>query len=190
MGKSRSSRRSTSSSLGSAGRLWRGVGADALPESPAHDRSEQKNRQLVREIEGHARYDTLEDVEWLNQVYRLLDLYVNLFWPSPKLTAKQRVGSRVRKVCDQARIPFERLGSAGVLAPETEARTPNRRSESADAPPGSRRGHKPPDPLRHAPVPYFARRTNQSAAIQPRVVFPLTQGLRLCQMTRAKTAAR
>lgn len=36
---------------------------------------EQKNRQYVREIVGYERFDTPEAVEWLNQVYGLLDTY-------------------------------------------------------------------------------------------------------------------
>ncbi|MEW6047779.1 MAG: DDE-type integrase/transposase/recombinase [Bacillota bacterium] len=34
---------------------------------------EQKNRQLVREVVGYARYDTPEAVAWLNAVYAVLD---------------------------------------------------------------------------------------------------------------------
>lgn len=82
---------------------------------------EQKNLQLVREIVGYARYDTPEDVEWLNRVYDLLDPYANLFLPARKVVRKTRLGSRVRKTYDSAQTPFERLRRGGVLDPETEA---------------------------------------------------------------------
>ena len=82
---------------------------------------EQKNLQFVREIVGYARYDTPEAVQWLNQVYDLLDLYANLFLPMRKVVAKQRLGSGVRKVYDTAQTPFQRLRKAAVLSPETEA---------------------------------------------------------------------
>jgi transposase InsO family protein len=70
---------------------------------------EQKNRQFVREIVGYQRYDTPEEVQWLNDVYSLLDKYVNYFLPSRKVVEKERCGAKVRKKYDTARTPFERL---------------------------------------------------------------------------------
>lgn len=82
---------------------------------------EQKNLQLVRNVVGYARYDTPADVEWLNQVYAQLDVYVNLFLPSRKLVSKTRSGAKVQKRYDTARTPFQRLCEAGVLDPATQA---------------------------------------------------------------------
>lgn len=76
---------------------------------------EQKNRQYVRQIVGYERYDSPEAVEWLNQIYALLDPYANLFLPMRKLIAKERSGSHVRKKFDTARTPFERLSETGTL---------------------------------------------------------------------------
>jgi transposase InsO family protein len=70
---------------------------------------EQKNRQLVREVVGYARYDQHSDVHWLNGVYEPLDVYVNLVLPSQKLLSKTRDGGKLRKRYDTARTPFERL---------------------------------------------------------------------------------
>lgn len=84
--------------------------------------AEQKNRQYVREIVGYERYDTPEDVAWLNQVYACLDTYVNLFLPLRKVIAKERKGARVRKSFDTARTPLQRLIEAGVLEDYTRAR--------------------------------------------------------------------
>jgi len=76
---------------------------------------EQKNRQFVREIVGYERYDTPEDVTWLNEVYGLLDVYVNLFLPMRKVVFKERQGAKVRKRYDIARTPFQRLLEKDVL---------------------------------------------------------------------------
>lgn len=76
---------------------------------------EQKNRQFVREIVGYQRYDTPEDVTWLNEVYGLLDVYVNLFLPMRKVVFKERQGAKVRKRYDIARTPFQRLLEKDVL---------------------------------------------------------------------------
>lgn len=83
---------------------------------------EQKNRQFVREVVGYERYDTPEAVEWLNEVYACLDPYANFFLPMRKVIAKERHGVKVRKTFDQAKVPFDRLVEAGVLASETRER--------------------------------------------------------------------
>lgn len=82
---------------------------------------EQKNLQFVREVVGYERYDTPEDIEWLNQVYAVLDPYANLFLPVRKLIHKEREGGRVRKTYDDARSPFQRLIDRKLLAPVREA---------------------------------------------------------------------
>jgi transposase InsO family protein len=76
---------------------------------------EQKNLQYVREIVGYERYDTPEAVEWLNQVYGILDPYANLFLPMRKVISKARRGSHVCKKFDTARTPFQRLSETGAL---------------------------------------------------------------------------
>jgi len=82
---------------------------------------EQKNRQLVREIVGYARYDQLADVHWLNGVYELLDVYVNLVLPSQKLIGKTRDGAKFRKRYDTARTPLERLTGLDAIEPQRHA---------------------------------------------------------------------
>ena len=76
---------------------------------------EQKNRQFVREMVGYERYDTPEEVAWLNEVYALLDAYVNLFLPIRKVVYKERKGAKVKKRYDIARTPFQRLIEKDVL---------------------------------------------------------------------------
>ncbi len=71
---------------------------------------EQKNWTHVRKLLGWERYDTHEAVEAMNALYGgELRLWLNLFLPSVKLVKKMRVGSKVRRVYDGPRTPFERV---------------------------------------------------------------------------------
>lgn len=71
---------------------------------------EQKNWTHVRKLLGWDRYDTHEAVAAINDLYsRELRLWLNLFLPSVKLVKKVRVGSKVRRVYDGPRTPFERV---------------------------------------------------------------------------------
>jgi transposase InsO family protein len=81
---------------------------------------EQKNRQLVREIVGYARYDQHADVHWLNGVYELLDVYANVVLPSQKLIEKTRDGAKLRKRYDTARTPLERLQELAAIEPQRQ----------------------------------------------------------------------
>lgn len=76
---------------------------------------EQRNRQFVRDVVGYARYDTADQVEWLNEVYAMLDPYANLFLPTRKVTAKTREGSHVRKRYDTAKTPYRRACEKEVI---------------------------------------------------------------------------
>lgn len=79
---------------------------------------EQKNRQFVREFVGYGRYDTPDDVEWLNTVYGILDPYANLWLPSRKVVTKERHGAKVSKRYDTAQTPVRRLVATGSLSSE------------------------------------------------------------------------
>jgi len=80
---------------------------------------EQKNRQYVREVVGYERYETPQDVNWLNAVYACLDTYANLFLPMRKVISKTRVDGKVRKRYDTARTPLQRLIDSGTLEQQT-----------------------------------------------------------------------
>jgi transposase InsO family protein len=70
---------------------------------------EQKNWTHVRKLLGWDRYDTHEAVAAINDLYsHELRLWLNLYLPSVKLLKKVRVGSKVRRVYDGPRTPFER----------------------------------------------------------------------------------
>jgi transposase InsO family protein len=88
---------------------------------------EQKNRQFVREIVGYERYDTPDDVAWLNQVYACLDPYANFFLPMRKVVLKERNGAKIRKKFDNAKTPFQRLIEAEVLSPQKQVELEEKR---------------------------------------------------------------
>lgn len=84
---------------------------------------EQKNWTHVHKLLGWDRYDTHEAVAALNELYRKeLRLWMNLFLPSVKLVKKVRVGSKVRRVYDGPRTPFERVKACPGANPEHVAR--------------------------------------------------------------------
>ena len=84
---------------------------------------EQKNWTHVRKLLGWDRYDTPEAVEAINHLYRNeLRLWLNLYLPSVKLRKKMRVGSKVRRVYDGPRTPFERVKACSQVDREKVAK--------------------------------------------------------------------
>jgi hypothetical protein len=71
---------------------------------------EQKNGTHVRRLMGWDRYDTPEAVAAMNELYRgPWRLLANLFLPSVKLGHKIRIGSRIKRVYEDAKTPLDRL---------------------------------------------------------------------------------
>ena len=84
---------------------------------------EQKNWTHVRKLLAWDRYDTHEAVAAINDLYgRELRLWLNLYLPSVKLLKKVRVGSKVRRVYDGPRTPFERVKACPEADRERVAR--------------------------------------------------------------------
>src|SRR5260370_25040560 len=78
------------------------------PEISAH--IEQENWTHVRKLLGWERYDRQNAVAAMNALYRKeLRLWLNLYLPSVKLVKKVRVGSKLRRVYDAPKTPFERV---------------------------------------------------------------------------------
>jgi transposase InsO family protein len=89
---------------------------------------EQKNWTHVRKLLGWERYDTHGAIEAINDLYRNeLRLWLNLFLPSVKLLKKVRVGSKVRRVYDGPRTPFERVRACPQADREQVAQLEERR---------------------------------------------------------------
>jgi len=67
---------------------------------------EQKNWTHVRKLFGYLRYDSQQALGEMNDLYRgELRLFQNLFLTSVRLTAKRRIGSRLRRSYDAAKTP-------------------------------------------------------------------------------------
>ncbi len=70
---------------------------------------EQKNWAVVRRTVGYRRYDTLEQVAMLNELYGHLRLYTNFFQRTQKLVRKERHGAKVRRIYDSPQTPCRRV---------------------------------------------------------------------------------
>jgi hypothetical protein len=78
---------------------------------------EEKNWSHTRQYLGYQRFEYPEMIPLLNDLYTTeWDLLFNYFIPSMKLKEKNREGSRIKKLHDEARTPFERLCNSGVLS--------------------------------------------------------------------------
>jgi hypothetical protein len=71
---------------------------------------EQKNYTTVRQVLGYQRFDTDEVFELMLKLYRgPLRLYINFFQSSEKCIKKKRIGSKIKKIYDTAKTPYERV---------------------------------------------------------------------------------
>jgi hypothetical protein len=71
---------------------------------------EQKNWTHVRKILGYGRYDTQEECDLINDLYRNeLRLFKNFFQPVLKLKSKTRVGSIKHRWYETAKTPYQRI---------------------------------------------------------------------------------
>ena len=71
---------------------------------------EQKNNTHVRRLVGYLRYDTFEERDILNNLYRNeWRLYKNFFSPVIKLVLKERSGGKIHRQYDKAKTPYQRL---------------------------------------------------------------------------------
>ena len=71
---------------------------------------EQKNSTHIRQVIGYLRYDTQEELDCLNDLYRNeLRLYKNFFQPVIKLKSKVRIGGQIKRKYDKAKTPYRRL---------------------------------------------------------------------------------
>ncbi len=83
---------------------------------------EQKNWTHVRKIFGYDRYDSKAALEAMNDLYRNeLRHFQNLFLPSVKLMKKVRVGSKLKRVYDTPKTPFERVCACAQADPQKVA---------------------------------------------------------------------
>ena len=64
----------------------------------------------VRKIIGYSRYDSLEELNILNDLYsNELRLFKNFFQPIIKLILKERINGRIHRKYDNAKTPYYRI---------------------------------------------------------------------------------
>lgn len=74
-----------------------------------HGRIEQKNYANLRRWVGYHRYDRPEQVRLLNDLYTVLEDFLNFFVPSVKCREKVREGSRITRRYDTATTTYQRV---------------------------------------------------------------------------------
>lgn len=81
---------------------------------------EQKNYTHIRQIFGYGRFDTIEQLKGLNNLYRKeLRLYNNFFKPVMKIKTKEKINNSVcKKTYDQAKTPYQRLMECDQISQE------------------------------------------------------------------------
>jgi hypothetical protein len=71
---------------------------------------EQKNSTHVRRQFGYLRYDTQEEIDIMNDLYRNeLRLFKNFFQPVMKLKEKVRIKGKIHRKYDEAKTPYRRI---------------------------------------------------------------------------------
>lgn len=74
-----------------------------------HGRIEQKNYTNIRKYLVYARLDDPAKVKLMNQLYDLLEDYINFFLPSMKCLKKERTGSNYKRVYDRPKTAYQRV---------------------------------------------------------------------------------
>ncbi|HEX7594386.1 MAG TPA: hypothetical protein VF429_09465 [Anaerolineae bacterium] len=83
---------------------------------------EGKNWSVVRRLVGYGRFDTQPQVNQLNELYGVYRLYINHFLPVTKLQQKVRVGSRVKKIYDAPKTPYQRVLDSTEVSQSVKAK--------------------------------------------------------------------
>lgn len=85
-----------------------------------HARIEQKNFTNVREFVGYVRIDNLRAVTIMNELYNVLEDYINFFLPSVKCISKERIGSRYIRRYDTAQTAYRRVSAHPLITKEVK----------------------------------------------------------------------
>jgi hypothetical protein len=77
---------------------------------------ESKNNHVVRKHAFYWRYDTVDELELLNQLWQLVSLRLYFFTPTKKPTGYSTTADgRRRRVYDKPKTPWQRLGESAVI---------------------------------------------------------------------------
>lgn len=80
--------------------------------------AENKNKTHIRWEVGYRRYDTLEELEILNESWEKVADFKNFFQSSVKLVKKERIGSHIKRKYDKAKTPYQRIIDYEALGEE------------------------------------------------------------------------
>lgn len=82
---------------------------------------EQKNSTHIRQIFGHLRYDTWQEMEMINDLYKHeLRLYKNFFQPVMRLKEKIRIKGAIKRKYDKSKTPYQRLMASDQIDEKTK----------------------------------------------------------------------
>ncbi len=70
---------------------------------------EQKNGHVIRRFMGYNRLDNEKLVRLINEMYVILETYLNHFVTTRKCLEKVRIGSKYKRKYDKAKTPYERV---------------------------------------------------------------------------------
>ena len=87
-----------------------------------HARIEQKNYTNVREFIGYVRIDNFEAIEIMNELYGVLEDYINFFLPSMKCVSKERIGSKYKRTYDKSQTAYQRVLAHPLISNEAKER--------------------------------------------------------------------
>jgi hypothetical protein len=77
---------------------------------------ESKNNHVVRKHAFYWRYDTLQELELLNRLWRLVSLRLNFFTPTKKPVGYTTTANgRRKRIYDNPATPWQRLQASGIL---------------------------------------------------------------------------
>lgn len=74
-----------------------------------HARIEHKNYTNIRNFLGYTRIEKQRKIKVLNQLYNLLEDYINFFLPSQKCIKKERQGSKYKRIYDKTQTAYQRV---------------------------------------------------------------------------------
>ena len=83
---------------------------------------EQKNYSVVRKYFGYRRFDTYRQLTIINRICELISLYHNFFQPVMKLKEKIRIASRIKRIHDVPKTPYQRVLESSDISEETKVR--------------------------------------------------------------------
>jgi hypothetical protein len=82
---------------------------------------EHKNGHVVRRFVGYTRFDSLDVVAVMNELYEVLDVYLNHFVASRKLIEKVRDGAKYKKKYDKGKTPYQRVLEHPAITEDVKA---------------------------------------------------------------------